>query len=57
MITAAAVAVAGLAIWRISSIKMAEALPIFAVIVVIHAFVAVGLRAQTRVIDVTWAVS
>ena len=36
---------------------MAEALPIFAVIVVIHAFVAVGLRAQTRVIDVTRAVS
>ena len=57
VITAAGVAVAGLAIWRISSIQMAEALPIFAVIVVIHAFVAVGLRAQTRVIDVTRAVS
>ena len=57
VITAAGVAVAGLAIWRISSIQMAEALPIFAVIVVIHAFVVVGLRAQTRVIDVTRAVS
>jgi low temperature requirement protein LtrA len=57
VITAAGVAVAGLAIWRISSIQMAEALPIFAVIVVIHAFVAVGLRTQTRVIDVTRAVS
>jgi low temperature requirement protein LtrA len=57
VITAAAVAVAGLAIWRISSIKMAEALPIFAAIVVIHAFVAVGLRAQTRVIDVTGTAS
>ena len=57
VITAVGVAVAGLAIWRISSIQMAEALPIFAVIVVIHAFVVVGLRAQTRVIDVTRAVS
>ena len=57
VITAAAIAVAGLAIWRISSIMMAEALPIFAAIVVIHAFVAVGLRAQTRVIDVSRAVS
>ena len=51
VITAAVVAVAGLAIWRIPWIHMAEALPIFAAIVVIHAFVAVGLRAQTRVID------
>jgi low temperature requirement protein LtrA len=51
VITAAGVAAAGLAIWRIPWIHMAEALPIFAAIVVIHAFVAVGLRTQTRVID------
>ena len=51
VITAAAVAVAGLAVWRIPWIHMAEALLIFAAIVVVHAIVAVGLRAQTRVID------
>ena len=51
VITGAIVAVAGLAVWRIPWIHMAEALPIFAAIVVVHAIVAVGLRTQTRVID------
>jgi low temperature requirement protein LtrA len=53
VMTAACVAVAGVAAWRIPWIHLAEAVPIFAVIVVIHAFVAVRLRAQTRVIDAT----
>jgi low temperature requirement protein LtrA len=53
VITAASVAIAGVAAWQIPWIRMAEALPIFAAIVVIHAFVAVRLRTQTRVIDAT----
>jgi low temperature requirement protein LtrA len=53
VMTAAGVAVAGVAAWGIPWIHLAEALPIFAAIVVVHAFVAVRLRAQTRVIDAT----
>jgi ABC-type uncharacterized transport system permease subunit len=53
VITAACVAAAGVAAWLIPWIHLAEALPIFAAIAVIHAFVAVRLRAQTRVIDAT----
>jgi low temperature requirement protein LtrA len=53
VMTAAGVAIAGVAAWQIPWIRMAEALPIFAAIVVIHAFVAVRLRTQTRVIDAT----
>ncbi|HEY1003274.1 MAG TPA: low temperature requirement protein A [Streptosporangiaceae bacterium] len=53
VITAASVATAGVAAWQIPWIRMAEALPIFAAIVVIHAFVAVRLRIRTRVIDAT----
>ena len=53
VMTAAGVAVAGLAAWRIPWIHLAEALPIFAAIVVIHAFVAGRLRARTLVIDAT----
>jgi low temperature requirement protein LtrA len=53
VITAAAVAVAGVAAWLIPWIHLAEALPIFAAIAVIHAFVAVRLRGQTLVIDTT----
>ena len=51
--TAAGVAVAGAAAWWIPWIHLAEALPIFAAIAVIHTFVAVRLLAQTRVIDAT----
>jgi low temperature requirement protein LtrA len=53
VITAAAVAVAGVAAWLIPWIHLAEALPIFAAIAVIHAFVAMRLRARTLVIGVT----
>jgi low temperature requirement protein LtrA len=53
VITAAAVAVAGVAAWWIPWIHLAEALPIFAAIAVIHAIVAVRLRARTLVIDAT----
>jgi low temperature requirement protein LtrA len=53
VMTAAGVAIAGVAAWQIPWIRMVEALPIFAAIVVIHAFVAVRLRTQTRVIDAT----
>jgi low temperature requirement protein LtrA len=53
VMTAAGVAVAGVAAWLIPGIHLAEALPIFAAIAVIHAFVVVRLRAQTRVIDAT----
>jgi low temperature requirement protein LtrA len=53
VMTAAGVAVAGLAAWLIPWIHLAEALPIFAAIVVIHAFVVVRLRARTLVIDAT----
>lgn len=53
VMTAAGVAVAGVVAWLLPGIYLAEALPIFAAIVGIHAFVAVRLRAQTRVIDAT----
>jgi low temperature requirement protein LtrA len=53
VMTAAGVAVVGVAAWLIPGIHLDEALPIFAAIAVIHAFVAVRLRAQTRVIDAT----
>jgi low temperature requirement protein LtrA len=49
--TAAAIIVAGAAAWWIPWIHMAEALPMFAAIAIIHAFVVVRLRAGTRVID------
>ena len=52
-LTAVGVAVAGVAAWWIPWIHMAEALPILAAIAVIHAFVAVRLRARTLVIDAT----
>ena len=52
-LTAVGVAVAGVAAWWIPRIHMAEALPILAAIAVIHAFVAVRLRAWTLVIDAT----
>ena len=42
-----------LAAWRIPWIHLAEALPIFAVIVVIHALVVVLLRARTLMIEAT----
>ena len=51
VLTAVAVAVAGVAAWWIPWIHLAEALPILAAIAVIHAFVAVRLRARTLVID------
>ena len=51
MITAAVLAAAGLSAWRIPWIHMAEALPIFAVIVLVHTFVAAKLVARTRLID------
>ena len=47
------VAAAGVAAWWIPRIHLAEALPIFAAIAVIHAFVAVRLRVRTVVIDAT----
>jgi low temperature requirement protein LtrA len=53
VITAAGVAITGVAAWLLPGLYLAEALPIFAAIVGIHAFVAVRLRAQTRVIDAT----
>jgi hypothetical protein len=53
VMTAAGVAVVGVAAWLLPGVYLAEALPIFAAIVGIHAFVAVRLRAQTRVIDAT----
>ncbi len=53
VLTAVGVAVAGVAAWWIPWIHMAEALPILAAIAVIHAFVAVRLRARTLVIDAT----
>ena len=53
VLTAVAVAVAGVAAWWIPWIHMAEALPILAAIAVIHAFVAVRLRTRTLVIDAT----
>lgn len=53
VMTAAGVAVVGVAAWLLPGLYLAEALPIFAAIVGIHAFVAVRLRAQTRVIDAT----
>ncbi len=53
VLTAVAVAVVGVAAWWIPWIHLAEALPIFAAIAVIHAFVAVRLRTRTLVIDAT----
>ena len=53
VLTSVGVAVVGVAAWLIPWIHMAEALPIFAAIAVVHAFVAVRLRAQTLVIDAT----
>jgi low temperature requirement protein LtrA len=53
VMTAAGVAVVGVAAWLLPGLYLAEALPIFAAIVGIHAFVAVRLRARTRVIDAT----
>ena len=53
VLTAVAVAVAGVVAWWIPWIHLAEALPIFAAIAVVHAFVAVRLRAQTLVINAT----
>jgi len=53
LMTAVAVAVAGVAAWWIPWIHLAEALPIFAAIAVIHALVAMRLRARTVVIDAT----
>ena len=53
VLTAVGVAVAGVAAWWIPWIHMAEALPILAAIAVVHAFVAVRLRARTLVIDAT----
>ena len=52
-LTAVGVAVAGVAAWWIPWIHMAEALPILAAIAIIHAFVALRLRARTLVIDAT----
>jgi len=51
VITAVGVAVVGVAAWWIPWIHMAEALPIFAAIAVVHAFAAQRLRARTHVID------
>ena len=53
VLTSVGVAVVGVAAWWIPWIHMAEALPIFAAIAVVHAFVAVRLRSQTLVIDAT----
>jgi low temperature requirement protein LtrA len=53
VLTAVGVAVAGVAAWWIPWIHLAEALPIFAVIAVVHAFVAVRLRTRTLVINAT----
>ncbi len=55
VMTAVGVAVVGVAAWRIPWIHMAEALPIFAAIAVLHAFVAARLRARTQVIDAVGA--
>ena len=52
-LTAVAVALAGAAAWWIPWIHLAEALPIFAAIAVIHALVAVRLRGRTVVIHAT----
>lgn len=53
VVTAVCVAVVGVAAWWIPWIHLAEALPIFAAIAVVHAFVAVRLRARTLVIKAT----
>ena len=53
VLTAVGIAVVGVAAWWIPWIHLAEALPIFAAIAVVHAFVAVRLRARTLVIDAT----
>ncbi len=51
VITAAVLVVVGLAAWWIPWIHMAEALPIFALVVLLHTFVAARLVARTRLID------
>ena len=51
LITAAVLAVVGAAAWWIPWIHLAEALPIFAVIVLVHTFVTVRLVARTSLID------
>jgi low temperature requirement protein LtrA len=53
VMTAAGIAVAGLAAWWVPWIHVDDALPIFAAIAVIHVFFAVRLRARTRVINAT----
>ncbi len=53
VLTAVGVAIVGVAAWWIPWIHLAEALPIFAAIAVVHALVAVRLRARTLVINAT----